>query len=146
MPSSHSCSCWQLESIELPMENKTNKRRGFCFITFKDEDSVKNIMLKKYHNIGLSKVTKKEKKKFFRNQHIKAVLKPNSFFIHSPTPCLFLSVWNQGGHVQRAVPDATALGREGRLFPQISRQGYTLREIHHEITQTFLHSYLTINT
>ncbi|XP_062340501.1 heterogeneous nuclear ribonucleoprotein D0 isoform X3 [Osmerus eperlanus] len=49
------CTFGELESIELPMENKTNKRRGFCFITFKDEESVKNIMLKKYHNIGLSK-------------------------------------------------------------------------------------------
>lgn len=45
-----------MESIELPMENKTNKRRGFCFITFKEEDPVKSIMEKKYHNIGLSKV------------------------------------------------------------------------------------------
>ncbi|XP_038589972.1 heterogeneous nuclear ribonucleoprotein D0 [Micropterus salmoides] len=45
----------ELESIELPMENKTNKRRGFCFITFKEEDPVKRIMEKKYHNIGLSK-------------------------------------------------------------------------------------------
>lgn len=50
--------CWyhQLESIELPMENKTNKRRGFCFITFIEEEPVKRIMEKKYHNIGLSKV------------------------------------------------------------------------------------------
>ncbi|XP_064163667.1 heterogeneous nuclear ribonucleoprotein D0 isoform X3 [Anguilla rostrata] len=45
----------EVESIELPMENKTNKRRGFCFITFKDEEPVKKIMEKKYHNIGLSK-------------------------------------------------------------------------------------------
>lgn len=45
-----------MESIELPMENKTNKRRGFCFITFKEEEPVKGIMEKKYHNIGLSKV------------------------------------------------------------------------------------------
>ncbi|XP_047660927.1 heterogeneous nuclear ribonucleoprotein D0 isoform X2 [Tachysurus fulvidraco] len=45
----------EVESIELPMENKTNKRRGFCFITFKEEDPVKKIMEKKYHNIGLSK-------------------------------------------------------------------------------------------
>uniref|UniRef100_A0A8D0AT60 Heterogeneous nuclear ribonucleoprotein D n=1 Tax=Sander lucioperca TaxID=283035 RepID=A0A8D0AT60_SANLU len=45
----------ELESIELPMENKTNKRRGFCFITFKKEEPVKGIMEKKYHNIGLSK-------------------------------------------------------------------------------------------
>lgn len=45
----------EVESIELPMENKTNKRRGFCFITFNDEEPVKKIMEKKYHNIGLSK-------------------------------------------------------------------------------------------
>ncbi|XP_062268871.1 heterogeneous nuclear ribonucleoprotein D0-like isoform X1 [Platichthys flesus] len=45
----------EVESIELPMENKTNKRRGFCFITFKEEEPVKLIMEKKYHNIGLSK-------------------------------------------------------------------------------------------
>ncbi|XP_076875682.1 heterogeneous nuclear ribonucleoprotein D0 isoform X3 [Brachyhypopomus gauderio] len=45
----------EMESIELPMENKTNKRRGFCFITFKEEEPVKKIMEKKYHNIGLSK-------------------------------------------------------------------------------------------
>ncbi|XP_035614584.1 heterogeneous nuclear ribonucleoprotein D0 isoform X3 [Oncorhynchus nerka] len=45
----------EVESIELPMETKTNKRRGFCFITFKEEERVKKIMEKKYHNIGLSK-------------------------------------------------------------------------------------------
>ncbi|ETE65161.1 Heterogeneous nuclear ribonucleoprotein D0 [Ophiophagus hannah] len=45
----------EVESIELPMDNKTNKRRGFCFITFKDEEPVKKIMEKKYHNVGLSK-------------------------------------------------------------------------------------------
>ncbi|KFV13604.1 Heterogeneous nuclear ribonucleoprotein D0, partial [Tauraco erythrolophus] len=46
----------EVESIELPMDNKTNKRRGFCFITFKEEEPVKKIMEKKYHNVGLSKV------------------------------------------------------------------------------------------
>ncbi|XP_011603037.2 heterogeneous nuclear ribonucleoprotein D0 isoform X1 [Takifugu rubripes] len=46
----------EVESIELPMETKTNKRRGFCFITFKEEEPVKCIMEKKFHNIGLSKV------------------------------------------------------------------------------------------
>ncbi|GLD51777.1 heterogeneous nuclear ribonucleoprotein D0-like isoform X4 [Lates japonicus] len=50
----------EVESIELPMENKTNKRRGFCFITFKEEEPVKKIMEKKYHNIGLSKCEIKE--------------------------------------------------------------------------------------
>ncbi|XP_068089743.1 heterogeneous nuclear ribonucleoprotein D0-like isoform X2 [Hyperolius riggenbachi] len=45
----------EIEAIELPMDNKTNKRRGFCFITFKEEEPVKKIMEKKYHNVGLSK-------------------------------------------------------------------------------------------
>lgn len=45
----------EVESIELPMENKTTKRRGFCFVTFKEEEAVKKIMEKKFHNIGLSK-------------------------------------------------------------------------------------------
>eukprot|EP00070_Physeter_catodon_P014060 XP_023971127.1 heterogeneous nuclear ribonucleoprotein D0 isoform X4 [Physeter catodon] len=45
----------EVESIELPMDNKTNKRRGFCFITFTEEEPVKKIMEKKYHNVGLSK-------------------------------------------------------------------------------------------
>ncbi|XP_051907791.1 heterogeneous nuclear ribonucleoprotein D0-like isoform X3 [Hippocampus zosterae] len=45
----------EVEAVELPMESKTNKRRGFCFITFKEEEPVKTIMEKKYHNIGLSK-------------------------------------------------------------------------------------------
>ncbi|KAJ3604997.1 hypothetical protein NHX12_027048 [Muraenolepis orangiensis] len=37
------------------MENKTNKRRGFCFVTFKEDETVRQILEKKYHNIGLSK-------------------------------------------------------------------------------------------
>lgn len=45
----------EVEAVELPMDNKTNKRRGFCFITFKDEETVKNVMEKKFHNVGLSK-------------------------------------------------------------------------------------------
>uniref|UniRef100_V9KVZ5 Heterogeneous nuclear ribonucleoprotein A/B-like protein n=1 Tax=Callorhinchus milii TaxID=7868 RepID=V9KVZ5_CALMI len=46
----------EIESIELPMDTKTNKRRGFCFITFKDENPVKAIMEKKFHDVGTSKV------------------------------------------------------------------------------------------
>ncbi|XP_061555144.1 heterogeneous nuclear ribonucleoprotein D0-like [Phycodurus eques] len=45
----------EVEAVELPMESKTNRRRGFCFITFKEEEPVKIIMEKKYHNVGLSK-------------------------------------------------------------------------------------------
>lgn len=38
------------------MDSKTNKRRGFCFISFKEEEPVKKILEKKYHDIGNSKV------------------------------------------------------------------------------------------
>ncbi|XP_017403953.1 heterogeneous nuclear ribonucleoprotein D0-like [Cebus imitator] len=42
----------EVESTELLTDKKTNKRRGFCFITFKEEEPVKKIMEKKYHNVG----------------------------------------------------------------------------------------------
>lgn len=45
-----------METIELPTDPKTNKRRGFVFITFKDESSVKQVLEKKYHNVSGSKV------------------------------------------------------------------------------------------
>ncbi|XP_066572928.1 heterogeneous nuclear ribonucleoprotein A/Ba isoform X1 [Amia ocellicauda] len=47
----------EIESIELPMDPKTNKRRGFVFITFKEESPVKKVLEKKYHNVSGSKVT-----------------------------------------------------------------------------------------
>ncbi|CAL8318279.1 unnamed protein product [Lota lota] len=62
----------EVEAVELPMENKTNKRRGFCFITFKEEETVKQIMEKKYHNIGLSKCEIKvamSKEQYQQQQH-----------------------------------------------------------------------------
>ncbi|KAF4098959.1 heterogeneous nuclear ribonucleoprotein A/Bb isoform X2 [Onychostoma macrolepis] len=45
----------EIETIELPTDPKTNKRRGFVFITFKDESAVKKILEKKYHNVCGSK-------------------------------------------------------------------------------------------
>ncbi|CAJ0967044.1 unnamed protein product [Ranitomeya imitator] len=36
----------EIEAVELPMDPKTNKRRGFVFITFKEEDPVKKILEK----------------------------------------------------------------------------------------------------
>lgn len=47
----------EIETIELPMDPKTNKRRGFVFITFKDEEAVKKVLEKKYHNVSGTKDT-----------------------------------------------------------------------------------------
>ncbi|KAG8579227.1 hypothetical protein GDO81_010765 [Engystomops pustulosus] len=45
----------EIEAVELPMDPKTNKRRGFVFITFKEEEPVKKILEKKFHNVSGSK-------------------------------------------------------------------------------------------
>ncbi|MFT7809960.1 heterogeneous nuclear ribonucleoprotein A/B isoform X2 [Arapaima gigas] len=47
----------EIEAIELPMDPKSNKRRGFVFITFKEESPVKKVLEKKYHHVSGSKVT-----------------------------------------------------------------------------------------
>uniref|UniRef100_A0A1A7Z3Z7 Heterogeneous nuclear ribonucleoprotein A/B n=1 Tax=Iconisemion striatum TaxID=60296 RepID=A0A1A7Z3Z7_9TELE len=41
----------EMEAIELPVDPKSKKRRGFIFITYKDEASVKKCLEKKYHTI-----------------------------------------------------------------------------------------------
>ncbi|XP_067348170.1 heterogeneous nuclear ribonucleoprotein A/B-like isoform X3 [Channa argus] len=41
----------EIETIELPIDPKSKKRRGFIFITYKDEASVKKCLEKKYHTI-----------------------------------------------------------------------------------------------
>lgn len=51
------CLCLQIEAIDLPMDPKSNKRRGFVFITFKEEEEpVKKVLEKKFHTISGSKV------------------------------------------------------------------------------------------
>ncbi|XP_057205747.1 heterogeneous nuclear ribonucleoprotein A/Ba isoform X2 [Triplophysa rosa] len=45
----------EIETIELPMDPKTNKRRGFVFITFKEEEPIKKILEKKFHNVSGTK-------------------------------------------------------------------------------------------
>ncbi|XP_062380523.1 heterogeneous nuclear ribonucleoprotein A/Ba isoform X1 [Sardina pilchardus] len=42
----------EIEAIELPLDPKSNKRRGFVFITFKEEDPVQKILEKKFHNVS----------------------------------------------------------------------------------------------
>lgn len=41
----------EIETIELPLDPKSQKRRGFIFVTYKDEASVKKCLVKKYHSI-----------------------------------------------------------------------------------------------
>ncbi|KAM3866556.1 heterogeneous nuclear ribonucleoprotein A/B-like [Diretmus argenteus] len=45
----------EIETIELPQDPKTDKRRGFVFITYKDEAPVKKVLEKKFHNVSGSK-------------------------------------------------------------------------------------------
>ncbi|KAJ6657484.1 hypothetical protein lerEdw1_002419 [Lerista edwardsae] len=49
----------EIENIELPMDTKTNERRGFCFITYTDEEPVKKLLESRYHQIGSGKVKAK---------------------------------------------------------------------------------------
>lgn len=48
---------FQIETIELPIDPKSKKRRGFIFITYKEETSVKKCLEKKYHNIQGGRVS-----------------------------------------------------------------------------------------
>lgn len=109
-----------MESIELPMETKTNKRRGFCFITFKEEEPVKCIMEKKFHNIGLSKVLSL-KCYLYDLAHVNS-LQPmhNSLWIGSNE--IVVLVWNKSGSFKGAVPAAAVLGRPWRILIQGSRK------------------------
>ncbi|XP_062867799.1 heterogeneous nuclear ribonucleoprotein A/B-like isoform X1 [Trichomycterus rosablanca] len=45
----------EIETVELPTDPKTSKRRGFVFITYKEEVPVKKILEKKYHTVNGSK-------------------------------------------------------------------------------------------
>ncbi|XP_057677316.1 heterogeneous nuclear ribonucleoprotein A/B-like [Corythoichthys intestinalis] len=42
----------EIETIELPVEPKSKKRRGFIFVTYKEEASVKKCMAKKFQSLG----------------------------------------------------------------------------------------------
>lgn len=45
----------EIENIELPQDPKTEKRRGFVFITYKEEACVKKALENKFHTVGGSK-------------------------------------------------------------------------------------------
>uniref|UniRef100_A0A2K5DW83 Heterogeneous nuclear ribonucleoprotein D-like n=1 Tax=Aotus nancymaae TaxID=37293 RepID=A0A2K5DW83_AOTNA len=60
----------ETENIELPMDTKTNERRGFCFITYTDEKPVKKLLESRYHQIGSGKCEIKvaQPKEVYRQQ------------------------------------------------------------------------------
>ncbi|KAK1338463.1 hypothetical protein QTO34_001579 [Cnephaeus nilssonii] len=60
----------EMENIELPMDTKTNERRGFCFITYTDEEPVKKLLESRYHQIGSGKCEIKvaQPKEVYRQQ------------------------------------------------------------------------------
>uniref|UniRef100_A0A2K5PPJ4 RRM domain-containing protein n=1 Tax=Cebus imitator TaxID=2715852 RepID=A0A2K5PPJ4_CEBIM len=59
-----------IENIELPMDTKTNERRGLCFITYTDEEPVKKLLESRYHQIGSGKCEIKvaQPKEVYRQQ------------------------------------------------------------------------------
>uniref|UniRef100_A0A8C5C716 Heteroous nuclear ribonucleoprotein A3 n=1 Tax=Gadus morhua TaxID=8049 RepID=A0A8C5C716_GADMO len=42
----------RIECVEIMEERSTGKRRGFCFVTFDDHDTVDKIVVQKYHTIN----------------------------------------------------------------------------------------------
>ncbi|XP_062861458.1 heterogeneous nuclear ribonucleoprotein A3 [Trichomycterus rosablanca] len=42
----------KIESIDIMEERSTGKKRGFCFVTFDDHDTVDKIVVQKYHTIN----------------------------------------------------------------------------------------------
>lgn len=52
------------------MDTKTNERRGFCFITYIDEEPVKKLLESRYHQTGSGKCEIKvaQPKEVYRQQ------------------------------------------------------------------------------
>ncbi|XP_051539937.1 heterogeneous nuclear ribonucleoprotein D-like isoform X2 [Myxocyprinus asiaticus] len=59
-----------IENIELPIDTKTNERRGFCFITYVAEEPVQKLLESRYHQIGSGKCEIKvaQPKEVYRQQ------------------------------------------------------------------------------
>ncbi|XP_030624382.1 heterogeneous nuclear ribonucleoprotein D-like isoform X2 [Chanos chanos] len=60
----------EIESIELPMDTKTNERRGFCFVTYVEEEPVQKLLENRYHQVGSGKCEIKvaQPKEVYRQQ------------------------------------------------------------------------------
>uniref|UniRef100_A0A6I8QEE4 Heterogeneous nuclear ribonucleoprotein D-like n=1 Tax=Xenopus tropicalis TaxID=8364 RepID=A0A6I8QEE4_XENTR len=63
----------EIENIELPMDTKTNERRGFCFVTYTGEEPVKKLLESRFHQIGTGKCEIKvaQPKEVYRQQQQK---------------------------------------------------------------------------
>ncbi|KAJ8286741.1 hypothetical protein GJAV_G00042760 [Gymnothorax javanicus] len=59
-----------IDSIELPIDTKTNERRGFCFVTYLEEEPVQKLLENRYHQIGTGKCEIKvaQPKEVYRQQ------------------------------------------------------------------------------
>ncbi|KAG5834384.1 heterogeneous nuclear ribonucleoprotein D-like [Anguilla rostrata] len=59
-----------IDSIELPMDTKTNERRGFCFVTYLEEEPVQKLLENRYHQVGSGKCEIKvaQPKEVYRQQ------------------------------------------------------------------------------
>ncbi|XP_053500750.1 heterogeneous nuclear ribonucleoprotein D-like isoform X1 [Ictalurus furcatus] len=59
-----------IENIELPVDSNTNERRGFCFVTYVDEEPVTKLLENRYHNVGAGKCEIKvaQPKEVYRQQ------------------------------------------------------------------------------
>lgn len=59
-----------IENIELPVDGKTNERRGFCFVTYVEEEPVQKLLENRYHQIGSGKCEVKvaQPKEVYRQQ------------------------------------------------------------------------------
>ncbi|KAM9333450.1 heterogeneous nuclear ribonucleoprotein A/B-like [Pholidichthys leucotaenia] len=65
----------EIETIELPMDPKTQKRRGFIFVTYKEEASVKKCLEKKFHTVqgGRCELKIAQPKEVYQQQQYGAV-------------------------------------------------------------------------
>uniref|UniRef100_A0A8C9QU88 Heterogeneous nuclear ribonucleoprotein A3 n=1 Tax=Scleropages formosus TaxID=113540 RepID=A0A8C9QU88_SCLFO len=90
----------KIESIEVMEERQTGKKRGFCFVTFDDHDTVDKIVAKKYHTINshnceVRKALSKQEMQAASNQRSKYV---SISCIHNELFFFFFFPSSSGGH------------------------------------------------
>lgn len=116
---------FQIETIELPIDPKSKKRRGFIFITYKEEASVKKCLEKKYHNIQGGRVC----------IHTQFYLSSKGWFMMPPcywrvtgshhvcVVCISSSVWAEDRSAKGGVSAAAVWSRPWRRLWRPGGQG-----------------------